>query len=62
MLRLESFEIAKIRRDEMLRDAARARLARRVDRPDRPDRQTSGRRIGLRLQALRPMVTFRQAF
>ena len=59
MLRLESYQIARIRQDEMLRDAERARLA---DRVNRPERKTSGRRIDLRLRALRPMIAFRQAY
>jgi hypothetical protein len=59
MFRLESFEIAKIRQNEMLRDAERARLAARINHREP---KSSGRRIDLRLQALRPLIAFRQAF
>ena len=59
MLRLESYQIARIRQDEMLRDAERARLA---DRVNRRERKSGDRRIDLRLQALRPVIAFRQAF
>ena len=59
MFRLESYEIAKIRQNEMLRDAERARLAARINRRER---KAGGRRIDLRLLALRPLIAFRQAF
>ena len=58
MFRLESFEIAEIRQNEMLRDAERARLAARINRRER---KSSDRRIDLRLRALRPLIAFRQA-
>ena len=59
MFRLESYEIAKIRQNEMLRDAERARLAARINRRER---KAGGRRIDLRLLARRPLIAFRQAF
>jgi hypothetical protein len=59
VFRLESYEIAKIRQSEMLRDAERARLAARINRRER---KAGGRRIDLRLLALRPLIAFRQAF
>lgn len=59
MLRIESFEIVRLRQDEMLRDAERARFAARFNRRQR---ETSGRRFDLRLLARRPLIAFRQAF
>ncbi len=58
MLRLESYQIAKIYQNEKLRDAERARLVARINRRER---KASGRRIDLRLRALRPLIAFRQA-
>jgi hypothetical protein len=58
MFRLESFELVKIRQNEKLRDAERARLAARINRRER---KASGRRIDLRLRVLRPLIAFRQA-
>jgi hypothetical protein len=58
VFRLESYQIGKIRQNEMLRDAERARLAARINHKER---KASGRRIDLRLQALRPLIAFRQA-
>ena len=59
MLRIESFQIVRLRREEMLRDAERARFAARFSRRQG---ETSGRRFDLRLLARRPMTAFRQAF
>ena len=55
MFRLESFRVARDRHDELLRDAERARRA----RVNRPEHENSVRR--LRLPALRPLISLRQA-
>jgi hypothetical protein len=58
VFRLENFETVKIRQNEMLRDAERARLAARINRREH-------RKIGLRtvlnLLTLRQLTIARQA-
>lgn len=54
----EQYRIARILQDQMVLDAERARLATRINRRERA---TNGRRIDLRLRALRPLIPFRQA-
>ena len=49
MLRIDDYQIARLRHAEMLREAEQSRLAARVNRQER---KHDGRRIGLRLQAL----------
>ena len=58
MLRIDTYNIARLRQEEMRRGAERARLATRVYRPER---ETNDRRIDLRLRALRPLIAIRQA-
>ena len=58
MLRIDTYNIARLRQEEMRRGAERARLAARVYRPER---ETNDRRIDLRLRALRPLIAIRQA-
>lgn len=58
MYHLEQYRIARILQDQMELDAERARYAARINRRDR---STSGRRIDLRLKALRPLIAIRQA-
>jgi hypothetical protein len=58
VLRIDTYNIARLRQEEMRRGAERARLATRVYRPER---ETNDRRIDLRLRALRPLIAIRQA-
>jgi hypothetical protein len=56
VFRLESYEIAKIRQDEMLRNAERSRLA----RINRRERGTNDLRTVLHLLTLRQLTIIRQ--
>jgi hypothetical protein len=58
VLRIDTYNIARLRQEEMRRGAERGRLATRVYRPER---ETNDRRIDLRLRALRPLIAIRQA-
>lgn len=57
MFRLESYELAKARQDEKLRDAQRARLAARINRREH---RTSDLRTVLGLLTLHKFTTIRQ--
>ena len=57
MFRLESYELAKVRQDEKLRDAERARLAARINHRERG---TNDLRTVLGLRTLHQFTIIRQ--